>query len=225
MRTMGCLSDLFSVLDDKIDNCFLPALFGRDIENTERKLFSLPCRSGGLGIPIMKELAKTEYETSQKMTSALTNLILRQSLVFEIDEEEQKKIEKEIKKEKEKRINDLRELMLGSLVGRQKRSFEDSGRKGSSTWLSANPLASDNFCLNRVEFRDTLNLRYGKMPDDLPAKCNCIGTPPFILDHALSCHLGGHVDKRHNDVRDTVVKEMNGAFKDVQKEQKRGQSN
>ena len=50
------------------------------------------------------QLAKTEYETSQKMTSALTSLILRQSLVFDIDEEEQKKIEKEIKKEKEKRI-------------------------------------------------------------------------------------------------------------------------
>ena len=81
MRTMGCFSDVFSPLDEIIEKSFFPSLFGRDIDPVERTLFSLPCRLGGLGIPVIRELAKNEYEASQRITFALKSRILNQTLV------------------------------------------------------------------------------------------------------------------------------------------------
>ena len=75
MRTMGCFAEQFLVLEEKVYQFFLPNLFARDIDETERKLFSLPARAGGLGIPEISELASSEYIVSKKMTNALSNKI------------------------------------------------------------------------------------------------------------------------------------------------------
>ena len=92
MRTMGCFFEEFLDLEETIDELFLPKLFDREIDKTERKLFSLPAKAGGIGIPFISELAKSEHEVSKKMTEALTNRILKQSMIYDIDEEEQKEL-------------------------------------------------------------------------------------------------------------------------------------
>ena len=53
------------------------------------------------------------------------------------------------------------------------------------------------------EWRDTLFLRYGLEPPDLPT--HYIGCQAkFSISHALDCKTGGLVTERHNELRDRV---------------------
>ena len=68
----------------------------------------------------------------------------------------------------------------------------------NEAWLSAVP-----YCLNSTElswekFRDNLRLRYGLMPQDIPATCDGCGKK-FSIEHTLSCPKGGIVLARHDD--------------------------
>ena len=57
----------------------LPALTGRDgITDTERELFALPIKFGGLGIANPTKTANAQYSSSQRVTAPLTALILQQ---------------------------------------------------------------------------------------------------------------------------------------------------
>ena len=70
-----------------------------------------------------------------------------------------------------------------------------------SSWLSVLPLARSQFDLSAQEFRDGLALHYKKPLLPLPFVCDGCGAP-FSIDHALDCHFGGLVTRRHNDVWD-----------------------
>ena len=70
-----------------------------------------------------------------------------------------------------------------------------------SSWLSVLPLARSQFDLSVQEFRDGLALRYRKPLLSLPSVCDGCGAP-FSVDHALDCHFGGLVTRRHNEVWD-----------------------
>ena len=50
---------------------------------------------------------------------------------------------------------------------------------------------------SREEFQDNLRLRYGLMPQEIPATCDGCGKK-FLIEHALSCPKGGLVLARHN---------------------------
>ena len=45
--------------------------------------------------------------------------------------------------------------------------------KGSSSWLTALPLVKYHFSLSKSDFRDAIRMRYGWLPERLPAKCVC----------------------------------------------------
>ena len=75
---MSNISHLFSPLEDCIRNTFIPALIGRQVSDTERKMLSLPVRFGGLGIANPSETADREYNASRKVTADLRNLIMAQ---------------------------------------------------------------------------------------------------------------------------------------------------
>ena len=53
-------------------------------------------------------------------------------------------------------------------------------------------------CADNTSKADNLCLRYGLMPQDIPATCNGCGKR-FSIEHALSCPKGGLVLARHND--------------------------
>ena len=65
-------------------------------------------------------------------------------------------------------------------------------------WLSAVPHRLNSTELSQEEFRDNLCLRYGMMPQDIPATCDGCGKN-FSIKHDLSCPNGGLVLARHND--------------------------
>ena len=51
------------------------------------------------------------------------------------------------------------------------------------------------------EFRDSLALRYGRIPKHLPTHCDADGEI-FDVNHALNCPRGDLVYGRHNESRD-----------------------
>ena len=75
--------------------------------------------------------------------------------------------------------------------------------RGVSSWLSALPLHSHGFNLHKRMFRDSLCIRYGWRPPDLPGTCVCGGS--FTVTHALSCPYSGYLIHRHNDLRNLTA--------------------
>ena len=65
-------------------------------------------------------------------------------------------------------------------------------------WLSAVPHSLNGTELSQEELRDNICLRYGLMPQDIPATCDGCGKR-FSIEHALSCPKGGLVIARHDD--------------------------
>ena len=83
----------------------------------------------------------------------------------------------------------------------KKRAFSLAGEKGSSSWLSALPLRSMGYCLNKKDFRDSLLLRYNWPIPDVCKHCAC--GKMNSVDHALSCKKGGYVTFRHDVLVET----------------------
>ena len=85
-----------------IDNKFLPAITNHfAISSYERKLFSLPVKMGGLGVPIFYEPSVTEYKNSRIITNPLANNIVANVKEYIVDEEEEKSKRRAQKKEKD----------------------------------------------------------------------------------------------------------------------------
>ena len=89
---------------------------------------------------------------------------------------------------------------LNSLSLAKLRAISDAKDPGASNWLSAILLEEYNFVLNKMEFRDAINLRYGKDLKEIPSKCSHGKT--FNMTHVLNCETGGFITIRHNRVRD-----------------------
>ena len=83
---------------------------------------------------------------------------------------------------------------------------EQAGRQGKNRlqralrngeWLSAVPHRLNGTELSWEEFWDNIFLRYGLMPQDIPATCDGCGKK-FSIDYALSCPKGGLVLARND---------------------------
>ena len=83
-RTISNVKHLFIPLEECIRNTFIPALIGRQISDSEREIFSLPVRFGGIGIANPTENAQREYDASKRVTSGLCHLILQQKQDFSL---------------------------------------------------------------------------------------------------------------------------------------------
>ena len=111
-----------------------------------------------------------------------------------------------------KDANDLMDILPDGL----QRAVTLAKEKGSSSWLTALPLAEHSFTLHKGAFHDALALRYGWTPPKLPAKCECGSS--FSVEHALTCVKGGFVHCRHNEIRDLTATLLTEVCKDVRVE-------
>ena len=68
----------------------------------------------------------------------------------------------------------------------------------NGAWLIAVPHRLNGTELSQEELRDNLRLRYGLMPQDIPATCDGCGKK-FSIDHALSCPKDDLVLAPHDD--------------------------
>ena len=71
---------LLQPLEDTIRTHFIPTLFSRGASNDiECDLFSLPCRLGGLGLPVPSSTCVQQYNASVCITTPLVDLIVSQN--------------------------------------------------------------------------------------------------------------------------------------------------
>ena len=64
------------ILDDIVDNVFIPAITeGHICSKYERLLLSLPVKKGGLAIPIFSNAAQFEFINSRMATEQLVRMI------------------------------------------------------------------------------------------------------------------------------------------------------
>lgn len=213
MRTIGGISNFLEPLDEVINNLFIPALFGRELDEAERKVLELPIKEGGLGLRNISSRADLAYEASKEITQPLTNQIISQSEnlpnIRNVEETKSKVLEEVGMKNKTYKDN-----IVMQQTDDMKRRLEQLSEPGASSWIGALPIKEYGFALNRGEFNDALNLRYNKNPKNLPAKCVCGSV--FTITHALNCHKGGFINARHDSLRNMDAQLLSTVCTDVE---------
>ena len=213
MRTIKDISDLIKPLDDVISNKFIPALFGTGISASERELFALPIKEGGLGLRIWNKQSDDSYHTSKNVTLPLQKQMVKQNTQLPLWEE--------VAKAKNIAINTMRDKIKSkttTITENQctvmRRNLEQLSETGASSWLSAIPLKDQGFNLNKSEFNDAMCLRYDKSLKGLPSKCPC--SQSFSVTHAVNCHRGGFINSRHDNIRNLEARLVKEVCNDVQ---------
>ena len=175
----------------------------------ERQLLSLPVRLGGLGLINPVANSTDAFSASEHITTPLVALIISQEKNQTQDGSQVHSLKSDVKKRKRELQEEQAQVIAQQLNPKLKRSIDLAREKGSSPWLTALPFKEHGFLLNKSEFRDAICLRYGWSVSNLPQQCNC-GTV-FSVDNAMTCHLGGILTIRHNEIRDltaTLVTEV-----------------
>ena len=150
MRTLDGISELLKPLERCITEKFIPSLVGKEINETERKLLSLPPRMGGLGIINPSEISQTEYENSKVLTKQLQGFIHRQMMGGVLDQDEMKRQRNQISKDREQRYLTKMEEVKAQLTSSplKLRLLEASCECGASNWFTVLPLETDDFALS-----------------------------------------------------------------------------
>ena len=91
------MEEYIKPLDHLITNKFIPTLLQAIITDQDRKLYSLPVKHGGLGIPILSEISEIHYRHSKSISAPYASVIIMQG--FQIPDS---KIINEIKYSKKK---------------------------------------------------------------------------------------------------------------------------
>ncbi len=129
--------------------------------------------------------------------------------------ETQKNIVKEAKEVSfKRRFNDLCDS--SQMPANKKRLMQIGREKGAGAWLTALPIQSLGYALNKEDFRGSLCIRYGWRIKNMPLHCAC-GTQNDI-NHSLICKTGGYTIFRHNIVRDAIAEILREFCRDVRTE-------
>ena len=216
MRTSPDVSSLLQPLEDAIRTKFLPSLLGRDLGDIERDILALPVHMGGLGIINPTTLAPTQHQASLDITQPLSDAIIEQK-PYNLEVTAKQQVAKlEAKKKKDATDKELLEGYLLHSSHLLKRCIELAREKGSSSWLTALPIARYGFALHKGDFRDAICLRYNWTPARMPTECVC--GQGFTVSHAMDCHTGGFPTRRHNEVRDITAELMSEVCPNVTRE-------
>ena len=216
MRTVPGISDQLKTLDNAINNFIRTLLRGYRFSDAERVLFSLPVKLGGLGIIIPSKMCDTQYKNSRIATFDLTQNVKDQNFHGTIDLEKQKQSIQNFNNEKNQHNKMLLEEVRAALPNDKLKTLDAISEFGASAWLSAIPIKSQGFYLNKQSFWDALRIRYNIPLERLPSKCVCGSN--FNVDHALSCQKGGFIAIRHNEIRDITAEFLSEVCKDVRTE-------
>ncbi len=204
-RTTPDIKQDLQPLEDIIRIKLLPKLTGREpAHETERRLFALPARTGGLNLPDPASSSTIQYQHSQEITAPLTNLIVEQRHDYPVEILiHQLEIKNHVKCTKRKNNDQAATNLKNSLVPSLQRAMNLSMETGASSWLTVLPLTEHHFTLHKQAFRDALALRYGWLPTHIPTNCPC--GQALSVQHALSCPKGGYPSLRHNELRDITA--------------------
>ena len=204
-------------MDEAVD-CLIKAIFdNHDFSSIERKLWSLPVRMGGMGLPIPSEISDEQYRNSRTINAKLTTMVCNQQKIHEDINEKVKEAKLEAKLKKNERYDRVLEEIKANLGSTEKaKALEAAQEKGASNWLNALPLKAQGYALDKQSFRDAIFTRYGIPLKRLPSHCVCGET--FSVEHALNCKKGGFISSRHNEVRRITAELLREVCIDVEEE-------
>ena len=124
----------------------------------------MPARHGGLGITDPSQKSSSYYEDYKSIATPIVNAIIDQSRERPPQmKEAHLQFQRQQAKVEASRIAESLSSNLQTAIG-------VSSEKGASTWLTTLPLADHGFTLHKGAFRDALCLRYGWVPQELPAQ-------------------------------------------------------
>ena len=161
----------------------------------------------------MKESAKQQYSASKKIAAPLVTIMLMQGQ-FLPDQNNVNRIKNEVKRNQEMLTKNKSESIEKELDETMLCALKEAKQKGASSWLTVLPLEEYNFVLSKAEFRDAINLRYGKNLRGLPSKCPY--GQNYNVNHALNCKKGRFVINRHNNIRDFKANLLKKVHNDVE---------
>ena len=217
LRTIPGMEQYLEPLDIIINDQFIPALLGTTISETDRRLFKLPIKDGGLGMPVLLEKASVDFESSKIISAPLVAIIVSQGLDIP-----DKQITRQVRNDRSQEVSNLQKQNLETLDSQLdphiKRAVHQNREKGASSWLTVLPLKDQGFTLNKEEFRDALSLRYDRKIKNLPSKCSC--GELFNVNHAMNCKKGGFVSIRHDSLRNFETNLLKKVCNDVEIEPK-----
>jgi len=199
-RVLPDLGDAFKPVEEAISQRFLPALMQEQTElpETLRRRLALPVRQAGIGIPSPCETADSCYAASVNCTK-----LLAQSLRdgADLDVAAYRAGTRAGRSAATKARSASAEVELASLIADATPAAQRQANRAKSTgaWITAMPDTLNGTVLSSEEFRDSLRLRYGLLPNAMPAKCDGC-SKNFSVEHGMSCKAGGLVLLRHNDV-------------------------
>ena len=197
-RTVPGVGTLMGLIEEALREKFFPSLFGgEEIDADFRKILGRGVKHGDLGIPDPQLSAECSYNTSKAASREIVDSLLGGSVLNYVGHGACVRKASQLAR-LSKRIAEMSELFeRQKQAGRQEKNrLHRATRNGA--WLSSVPHRLNSTELSREKFRDNLCLRYGLMPQDIPATCNGCGKK-FSVKHALSCPKGGLVLARHNE--------------------------
>ena len=161
------------------------------------------------------EAADREYQASVDVTEDLVNLIYKQETSLKtLDKTRINAKINALKLAKERHLKEELSLIMSIKDQDAQRSIELLQEQGSGSWLTALPLARLSYSLNKIEFRDSICLRYGWDIPNTPRFCSC--GKINNVNHILNCKKGGYTHYRHDNVRNTIAEYLKVAgCKDV----------
>ena len=163
----------------------------------------------------VKEEAKFQYETSHKATGQLRSRVIDQS-EEPVDSESSQRLIRRRKKERQDHHELTHQEIFPTLTSKERKALEIAASPGASSCLTTLPLKEEHFVVNKQEFFDPIYMRYGWQMKRFPLNCAC--QLNFTIEHALSCHFGGYIVQRHNNIRDTLANMMREVCHDVKVE-------
>ena len=204
LRTIPNVQDLFLLLENAIQQHFIPALTGLPpCSKLERNLLALLVRHGGLGIVNPTTLSSPYYQASELLIKPLVSIIVSQETNKTVDPDTVIASKRDVRDMNRRRHAQQACTVKDELPENLKRHAELASKKGASSWLSVLPIAEHGFYLHKREFRDALCLRYNWQLNDIPWTCNC--GAQVTVNHVIVCHMGGFLTIRHNEVRDMTA--------------------
>ena len=201
--TNGEATDFLS-LELEIKERFLPALLQeKKISPEMRNIIGLPVKATGMSLPNPAETPTENYKTFSVYTSHLSRSIRGKVSFKSVDHLKTIHKGKSIHQERRNSASlSSFTKATAAMIPEEKRVLQ----KGHETeaWLFCILSFVNGTQLAKLEFRDTLRLRYNIVSLKLPPKCDGCNTD-FTVDHALKCIKGGLVVFRHNEIRNKLI--------------------
>ena len=217
MRTIPDIKTLLYPLDQAVDG-FIKVIFeNHEFNAIERKLWSLPVRMGGMGLPIPSEISDEQYNNSRLINAMLTSKVRDQETMYEDISVSVNQAKSAVTSKKAERDQKLLDEIIATLGTSEKgKALEAALEKGASSWLNALPLKSQQYAMDKESFRVALLTRYGIPLKRLPSHCPCGSL--FSVEHALNCKKGGFISNRHNEIRRITADFLKEVCIDVEEE-------